>query len=116
MNGVLEKLSPQFKTRTQKKFCQTSIKPDDVKGAINFNGGGYDNHKLFEQYETNGGGEPTGAIADAINDSFGSFAEFKKLFSSKTAQFKEADGVGLYTIQIWQSRIQGNAKPNQSKN
>ena len=45
--------------------------PEDKRGAINFNGGGYDNHRLFwNSMKQNGGGEPGGAIADAINDSF----------------------------------------------
>ena len=35
--------------------------PEDVRGAINFNGGGYDNHKLFwNNMKPNGGGEPGG--------------------------------------------------------
>ena len=60
--------------------------PDDVRGAINFNGGGYDNHKLFwNNMKPNGGGEPGGALSDAINVAFGSFADFKEKFSSTTA-------------------------------
>ena len=64
---------------------------------------GYDNHKLFwNSMKQNGGGEPTGAIADAINDSFGSFAEFKELFSSKTAPI-QGSGWGWLSIQskLW---------------
>ena len=87
MNGALEKLSPELQDKDIEEILSNINQvPDDVKGAINFNGGGYDNHKLFwNSMKQNGGGEPTGAIADAINDSFGSFAEFKELFSSKTA-------------------------------
>ena len=87
MNGALEKLSPELQEKEIEEILSNINQvPDDVKGAINFNGGGYDNHKLFwNSMKQNGGGEPTGAIADAINDSFGSFAEFKELFSSKTA-------------------------------
>jgi len=87
MNGALEKLSPELQEKDiQEILSNINQVPDDVKGAINFNGGGYDNHKLFwNSMKQNGGGEQTGAIADAINDSFGSFAEFKELFSSKTA-------------------------------
>ena len=114
MNGALEKLSPELQDKDIEEILSNINQvPDDVKGAINFNGGGYDNHKLFwNSMKQNGGGEPTGAIADAINDSFGSFAEFKELFSGKTAQFKEADGVGLYTIQILAKSNTSNAKPN----
>ena len=44
------------------------------------------NHSFYWNcLSPNGGGEPTGAIADAINASFGSFAEFKEAFSAKAA-------------------------------
>ena len=50
--------------------------------AIRNNGGGYYNHKLFwEVMSPNGGGEPSGALADAINSAFGSFDGFKDAFS-----------------------------------
>lgn len=51
--------------------------------GVRNNGGGYYNHCLFwEVMSPNGGGEPSGALADAINAAFGSFAEFKSAFSS----------------------------------
>ncbi len=59
--------------------------PADQKSAINFNGGGFDNHRIFwHNMKANGGGEPSGSIADAINESFGSFSAFKEKFSSTT--------------------------------
>ncbi|MDC8005234.1 superoxide dismutase [Aureisphaera galaxeae] len=52
------------------------------KGVRN-NGGGYYNHCLFwEVMSPNGGGEPSGELADAINDAFGSFDAFKEAFSN----------------------------------
>ncbi|MDO4777776.1 MAG: superoxide dismutase [Cardiobacteriaceae bacterium] len=52
--------------------------------AVRNNGGGFYNHNLFwKVMSPNGGGEPTGALAQAINDTFGSFDAFK-------AQFKDA--------------------------
>ena len=49
--------------------------------AIRNNGGGYYNHNLFwEVMSPNGGGEPTGALADDIVTRFGSFNEFKEAF------------------------------------
>lgn len=50
------------------------------------NGGGYYNHNLFwEILGPNGGGNPTGAMAEAINKSFGSFEEFKTKFNDAAA-------------------------------
>ncbi len=54
--------------------------------AIRNNGGGYYNHNLFwEVMSPNGGGAPTGEIAEAINKAFGSFEEFKTKFSDAAA-------------------------------
>jgi|TARA_B110000116_G_scaffold250504_1_gene244921 Fe-Mn family superoxide dismutase len=50
--------------------------------AVRNNGGGFWNHTLFWRLMSpNGGGEPTGAVADAINSAFGSFEQMKAEFS-----------------------------------
>ena len=50
--------------------------------AVRNNGGGFFNHSLFwNVMSPNGGGNPSGGLAAAINDSFGSFDEFKSAFS-----------------------------------
>ena len=50
--------------------------------AVRNNGGGFWNHALFWRLMSpNGGGEPTGAVADAINSAFGSFEQMKAEFS-----------------------------------
>ena len=50
--------------------------------AVRNNGGGFFNHSLFwNVMSPNGGGIPSGDLASAINDSFGSFDEFKSAFS-----------------------------------
>jgi Fe-Mn family superoxide dismutase len=52
--------------------------PDAIRQAVINNGGGDANHTLFwEIMGPNGGGEPTGAVADAIKAAFGDFAKFK---------------------------------------
>jgi Fe-Mn family superoxide dismutase len=52
--------------------------PEDKQGPVRNNGGGHLNHSLFwEWLSPDGGGEPDGALADAINDAFGSFDDFK---------------------------------------
>ena len=115
MNGALEKLSPELQEKDIEEILSNINQvPDDIKGAINFNGGGYDNHKLFwNSMKQNGGGEPTGAIADAINDSFGSFAEFKELFSSKTAPI-QGSGWGWLVYNPNSGKVEYKAMPNQT--
>ncbi len=55
---------------------------DMDNGAVRNNGGGFYNHALFwEVMSPNGGGEPSGELANAINDAFGSFDAFKEKFS-----------------------------------
>jgi Fe-Mn family superoxide dismutase len=52
--------------------------PEAVRQAVINNGGGHANHTLFwEIMGPNGGGEPTGALGEAITKAFGSFADFK---------------------------------------
>ncbi len=54
--------------------------------AVRNNGGGFYNHSLFwENLSPNGGGKPQGALLDAIEKDFGSFEEFKKIFSAAAA-------------------------------
>ena len=54
--------------------------------AVRNNGGGYFNHNLYWKFMSpEGGGEPAGALAEAIAADFGSFAEFKDLFSATAA-------------------------------
>ncbi|NND09429.1 MAG: superoxide dismutase [Saprospiraceae bacterium] len=54
--------------------------------GVRNNGGGFYNHSLFwEILSPNGGGEPSGGLADAINAKFGSFATFKDAFSKAAA-------------------------------
>lgn len=54
--------------------------------AVRNNGGGFYNHSLFWQVMSpNGGGQPSGALADAINAAYGSFDGFKDAFSKAAA-------------------------------
>lgn len=62
------------------------INLDKTNSAVRNNGGGFYNHNLFWTIMSpNGGGEPTGELADAIERDFGSFAEFKARFSKAGA-------------------------------
>ena len=56
--------------------------PDDIRTAVQNNGGGHANHTLFWTImSADGGGEPDGELADAITDSFESFSAFKEQLS-----------------------------------
>jgi Fe-Mn family superoxide dismutase len=58
--------------------------PEAKQGPVRNNGGGHLNHSLFwEWLSPSGGGEPDGALASAIDEAFGSFADFQ-------AKFKDA--------------------------
>jgi Fe-Mn family superoxide dismutase len=60
--------------------------PADVQTAVRNNGGGFYNHRLFwNVMSPDGGGEPSGDLADAIDDACGSFDAFKEAFSDTAA-------------------------------
>jgi len=64
-------------------FAKMSTQP----AVIRNNGGGYWNHELFWNcMKPNGGGEPSGKLANAINETFGSLENFKKLFAEAGAK------------------------------
>ena len=78
LNGAIEG------TDLEEKSIEAILKNLDMNNAgVRNNGGGFYNHSLFwKVMSPNGGGQPTGEIANAINDSFGSFEAFKDLFSA----------------------------------
>lgn len=84
---------------------------DKLPVAVRNNGGGYANHNLFWQFlSPNGGGQPTGALADAINRDFGSFDAFKDMFS-KAAMGRFGSGWAwlIYT----NGKLEITSTPNQ---
>jgi Fe-Mn family superoxide dismutase len=80
--------------------------PDDKRTAVRNNGGGHLNHSLFwESMSPDGGGEPDGDLASAIDDAFGSFDDFKaKVKETGVGQFGSGwawlvhDGSGLAVV------------------
>ena len=80
--------------------------PDDKRGPVRNNGGGHLNHTLFwESMSPDGGGEPDGALAEAISSAFGSFSDFQdKLKEIGIGQFGSGwawlvhDGAGLAAV------------------
>jgi Fe-Mn family superoxide dismutase len=60
--------------------------PENIRPAVRNNGGGHANHSLFwEVIGPNGGGQPTGALADAITAELGGFDKFKEDFAKAGA-------------------------------
>jgi Fe-Mn family superoxide dismutase len=60
--------------------------PENIRGVVRNNGGGHANHSLFWTIlSPNGGGKPSGDLADAINSKFGSFDKFKEEFNNAGA-------------------------------
>ena len=57
--------------------------PEDIRTTVRNNGGGHANHTMFwESMTPDAPGEPSGAIAEAINDQFGDFATFQEAFNT----------------------------------
>ena len=87
-NGALEGTEWEDKP-IEEVIASLDSLPDDKKGVVRNNGGGHLNHSLFwESMSPDGGGEPSGALGEAIDSAFGSFDAFKEQF--------EAAGVGRF--------------------
>src|SRR5947209_19469448 len=82
LNAALEK-HPELQSKSAEELIRDlNSVPDDIRTAVRNNGGGHVNHTMFWQImRPNGGGEPTGPIADAINQAFGGFEQLKQQFN-----------------------------------
>jgi len=82
LNAALEKYPDLQGKSAEELIRDLNSLPDDIRTAVRNNGGGHVNHTMFWQIMgPNGGGEPTGAIGDAIKQTFGSFDAFKQQFN-----------------------------------
>jgi Fe-Mn family superoxide dismutase len=81
LNAALEK-HPELGSKSVEDLVKDLASvPDDIRTAVRNNGGGHVNHTMFwEIMGPNGGGAPTGAVADAITSSFGSLDKLKEEF------------------------------------
>ncbi|GAA0433922.1 superoxide dismutase [Massilia aurea] len=71
--------------------------PQAVQGAVRNNGGGHANHSLFWTVLTPEGGQPTGKVAQAIEDDLGGYEKFKDAFT-KAAQTRFGSGWAWLTV------------------
>jgi Fe-Mn family superoxide dismutase len=79
LNAALEK-HPDLQSKSVEELIKgINTVPEDIRTAVRNNGGGHVNHTMFWQIMgPKAGGAPTGAIADAIKSSFGSFDAMKE--------------------------------------
>ena len=86
LNAALEKHPELMDKSVEELVADLSSVPDDIRTAVRNNGGGHANHTLFWTcMGPDGGGDPSGELAEAINSTFGSFDNFKDEFSKAAA-------------------------------
>ncbi|HMG17616.1 MAG TPA: superoxide dismutase [Gemmatimonadales bacterium] len=114
LNNALAK-HPELSTRSVEALLRDiNTVPDDIRTTVRNNGGGHHNHSLFWTIMApagkGGGGEPTGALADAIKRTFGDFAKFKdQLSNSATSHF----GSGWAWLTVVNGKLEIAGRPNQ---
>ena len=115
LNTALESLSSELQNMELIKLLSSLDKvPENVRGAVNFHGGGYDNHTLFwNNMKPNGGGTPGGKVADAINSVFGSFDAFKEKFSKDTGAI-QGSGWGWLAYNPQSKKVEFTTMTNQT--
>ena len=86
LNAALEK-HPELQSKSVEDLLRgIQSVPEDIRTAVRNNGGGHANHSMFWVIMgPKKGGAPTGAIADAIKSTFGSFDSFKEQFAKAGA-------------------------------
>src|SRR5690625_6126046 len=72
---------------------------ENANPAVRNNGGGFYNHSLFWKIMSkDGGGEPTGDLAKAIDDAFGSFEKFKEELDRKSTRLNSSHVANSYAV------------------
>jgi Fe-Mn family superoxide dismutase len=82
LNAALEGHADLQSKSIDELIANLDAVPENIRPAVRNNGGGHANHTLFwEVIGPNGGGAPTGALADAISSELGGFDKFKEDFA-----------------------------------
>ncbi len=83
LNAAIEK-APELQGKSLDDLLKNlNAVPESVRTAVRNNGGGHWNHSMFWQIMSpNGGGQPSGKLAEAINKAFGDFEKFKEQFNA----------------------------------
>ncbi|HEY5549750.1 MAG TPA: superoxide dismutase [Candidatus Saccharimonadales bacterium] len=121
LNAALDKYPDWQKKTIEEILSDVKSLPEDVRTAVQNNGGGHANHSLFWQIMQPGGAkEPAGQIADVINSKFGGFDQFKNQFSeTATNRFgsgwawlvKNGDDFEIYSTANQDSPLMEGKKP-----
>ncbi|SDK54476.1 superoxide dismutase SodA [Sediminibacillus albus] len=111
LNGAIEGNSNLESKSLEQLLADLDSVPADIRTAVRNNGGGHANHSLFWTIlSPNGGGEPSGELADKIKAKFGSFDKFKEEFgSAATGRF----GSGWAWLVVNNGEIEITSTPNQ---
>jgi Fe-Mn family superoxide dismutase len=111
LNNALEGHDDLLAKSVEELISNMDAIPEAAKTAVRNNGGGHANHSLFwELLSPNGGGTPTGALAEAIDKKFGSFDAFKEEFAkASTTRF----GSGWAWLVLNNGELELMSTPNQ---
>jgi len=83
LNAALDKHPELAQKSLEDLVSNPDSIPEDIRTAVRNNGGGHYNHSIFwTVMAPNGGGQPAGELASAINSAFGSFDSFKETFTN----------------------------------
>jgi Fe-Mn family superoxide dismutase len=111
LNGALEKHPQLAELSVEDLLRRFQEVPDDIKGAVRNNGGGHANHSLFWTImSANGGGEPSGNLAEAIEADLGGFASLKEQLSNAAAT---RFGSGWGWLSVDAGKLVVESTPNQ---
>src|SRR5579859_2073827 len=112
LNGAIEK-HPELEGKTIEQLLgDIQAIPEDIRTVVRNNGGGHANHSFFwEIMGPNGGGDPTGPVADAIKAAFGDWASLKEqLTKAAVGQFGSGWG---WVVKDGSGKLQVCGRPNQ---
>jgi superoxide dismutase, Fe-Mn family len=111
LNNALEGNEELLSKSIEELVSNLDAVPEAARTAVRNNGGGHANHSLFWTIlSANGGGEPTGDLASAINSKFGSYDKFKETFAAAAAT---RFGSGWAWLVVNNGELEVMSTPNQ---
>ncbi|PAK34694.1 superoxide dismutase SodA [Bacillus safensis] len=111
LNKAIEGVSALEDQSIEELVANLNSVPENIRTAVRNNGGGHANHSLFwTLLSPNGGGAPTGELADAIEKELGGFEKFKSDFATAAAgRF----GSGWAWLVVNNGKLEITSTPNQ---